>query len=430
MNYPDGIASVRELLKSNPRGMSVTDIAEATGINRNTVSRYLDMLLISGQAEMNTYGRAKVFYLSQRVPMSAMLDFTKDMVIVLDNQLRIVQINDMVSRFTGKEKEAIIGKEIGSSPLAALDHPVIRERLEEGIKGSETIEEIRFVRVEGEIIFKFKIIPTVFEDGNAGVTIILEDISEQKHAEEALMVSEHTYRTLVEEINDVICNVDEEGNFSYISPKIKEITGYNPKEMEGKNAVDFLESGKKTDTLFSEKTDKYGKKGKLVRLRFRQKKGGSVPVEASISPIHDIIGDFAGYRLVIRDISERERSERVLKKWKSFLFSIVENIPSMVIVKSAEEGRIVFINKSAEECLGIKKDDLENIYKKNAHNPIIPDIINEGEMPAKSDAAQVDTETAIIEFPVSGPMDVSIKKIPIYGSSGLLKYILFIIDPV
>jgi len=430
MNYPEGASSVRELLKSNPRGMSVTDIAEATGINRNTVSRYLDMLLVSGQAEMNTYGRAKVFYLSQRVPMSAMLDFTKDMVIVLDSGLRIIQINDEVSRFTGKEKDTIIGKEIGSSPLAAFDHPVVRERLEEGIKGSETVEEIRFVRVERETIFRFKIIPTVFEDGSPGVTIILEDITEQKRAEEALRTSEHTYRTLVEEINDVICNVDEDENFCYVSPKITEITGYTPGDLEGKSVGSFLEHGKKKLDLFGDEGSADGEKGRLVRLGFKRKDGNTVPVEASISPIHDIIGDFSGYRLVIRDISEREHSERVLKRWKSFLFSVIENIPSMVMVKSVEEERIVYINKSAEDRLGVKKEFLEDIYVNGKHKSIIPPAINDGGIPVSGDGTQAEGVTAMIEFPGNGPVKVSIKKIPIHGSPGSLKYILIIIDPV
>ena len=61
-------------LKEHPRGMSVSDLAAAVGINRNTVSRYLDVLLVSGQVEMETYGKAKVFYLSQRVPIAAMLE--------------------------------------------------------------------------------------------------------------------------------------------------------------------------------------------------------------------------------------------------------------------------------------------------------------------------------------------------------------------
>ena len=80
----DALSLLLSTLKEHPRGMSVSDLAAAVGINRNTVSRYLDVLLVSGQVEMETYGKAKVFYLSQRVPIAAMLNFSSDLVLSLD----------------------------------------------------------------------------------------------------------------------------------------------------------------------------------------------------------------------------------------------------------------------------------------------------------------------------------------------------------
>ena len=60
------------------------------------MARYLDMLLISGQVEMQVIGAAKVYFLSHRVPISAMLEFSSDYVIVLDTEQRIIQVNEKV----------------------------------------------------------------------------------------------------------------------------------------------------------------------------------------------------------------------------------------------------------------------------------------------------------------------------------------------
>jgi PAS domain-containing protein len=150
------------ILKENPRGMSVTDIAASSGVNRNTVSRYLDMLKISGQVEMRTYGKAKVFYLSRRVPISAMLDLSSDLVIVLDRDMTIAQANEAVCRFAHAEADVLIGKHLRDSPLAAFDHPLIISRIKESLEGSEVVEELRFLRAGEELFFRFKIIPSVF----------------------------------------------------------------------------------------------------------------------------------------------------------------------------------------------------------------------------------------------------------------------------
>ena len=130
-----------QVLKEQPRGMSVSDIAAAVGVNRNTVSRYLDILLVSGQVEMKAYGKAKVFYLSQRVPISAMLNFSSDLVLVLDRNRRIIQANDAICAFAEVERDGIIGKYVEESYLAALDHPLIQDRIVEALNGSEVVEE-------------------------------------------------------------------------------------------------------------------------------------------------------------------------------------------------------------------------------------------------------------------------------------------------
>ena len=120
--------------------------------------------------------------------------------------------------------------------------------------------------------FILKVIPTVFEDGEKGVTLIMSDITARVEAEEALREergeleirvkertaeleaeiakrisyenalkeSEEKYRNLVENINDVAWEIDTEGRFTYISPKIRDMMGYEPSEFIGKTIVTFL----------------------------------------------------------------------------------------------------------------------------------------------------------------------------------------------
>ncbi|WP_062400331.1 PAS domain-containing protein [Methanogenium cariaci] len=104
--------------------MAVRDIADAIGMNRNTVSRYLDMLRVAGgQVEMKTYGKAKVFYISQRMPISAMIDCAVDMVFVVDPSLTVVEANDTICTFLGGCHDDIVGQPMRQSALGAFDHP-------------------------------------------------------------------------------------------------------------------------------------------------------------------------------------------------------------------------------------------------------------------------------------------------------------------
>ena len=88
------ISRIKNLLKFKPKGMSISDISHSLKMNRNSVAKYLDLLLVSGQVEMQSYGTAKVYFLSQRVPLSAMLSLASDLVIILDSDFRIIQVNE------------------------------------------------------------------------------------------------------------------------------------------------------------------------------------------------------------------------------------------------------------------------------------------------------------------------------------------------
>jgi PAS domain S-box-containing protein len=423
----DAVSPLLQVLKEQPRGMSVSDIAAAVGVNRNTVSRYLDILLVSGQVEMKAYGKAKVFYLSQRVPISAMLNFSSDLVLVLDRNRRIIQANDAICAFAGVERDDIIGKYVEESHLAALDHPLIQDRIVEALNGSEVVEELRFLRHVEELFFQAKFLPTAFNDGSPGVTIILEDITERRRAEEALRESEALYRSLVENINDLVLNVDETCAFTYVSPKSREILDYTPEEMLRKAPWDFMAPEKAERVKLRLTALLFNPEPRILfEWTMLHRAGNSIILEVSGTPIYDMIGDFTGYRMVCRDVTERVHATKRVAQWKSFLYSVVNNIPSMVFVQEVQENTIVFSNRAAETFLGMTQEEMAG---KQAKDILPPDmaafLTGEGD--------QEVAERSIIregEIRLPGGRILSVKRIPISDSRGTLRYMLGIVEDV
>ena len=422
----DALSLLLRALKEHPRGLSVSDLAAAVGINRNTVSRHLDILLVSGQVEMETYGKAKVFYLSQRVPIAAMLNFSSDLTLVLDRDRRIVQANDAVCSFVSRKRDEIIGNCIETSPLAAFDHPLIRSRITDALGGRELVEELRFLRHDEELFFRIKFLPTVFNDGAPGVTIILEDITEGRRAEEALRESELLFRSLVENISDLILNVDESCTFTYVSPKSQEILGYAPDEMLQKTPCDFMPPEKAESvregfaTLLAEPNPQA-----LFEWTMLHRDGSPVVLEVSATPVYDLIGDFTGYRMVCRDVTERARAVKRAAQWKSFLYSVVNNVPSMVFVREVEGNTFVFSNKAAETFLGMTQEEMTG--KQAAE--IFPQEM--AVFFADGDRELVERTVALEkEIRTPGGRTLSMKKIPIFSSKGMLRYMLGIAEDI
>src|SRR5205085_2098835 len=61
----------------------------------------------------------------------------------------------------------------------------------------------------------------LLEAARAHATDLLRDNAERRRIEEALRQSEERYRTLVEEMNDVVYTFDLEGRFTYVSPALE-----------------------------------------------------------------------------------------------------------------------------------------------------------------------------------------------------------------
>jgi PAS domain S-box-containing protein len=72
-----------------------------------------------------------------------------------------------------------------------------------------------------------------------GLFGIARDITEQKHAEEAVRASEHLLRTVIDEMPDVLVLKDRKGDFLLCNQTIARLYGTTPQEMVGKHDGDF-----------------------------------------------------------------------------------------------------------------------------------------------------------------------------------------------
>jgi PAS domain S-box-containing protein len=127
--------------------------------------------------------------------------------------------------------------------------------------------------------------------------------------------SEERYRTLVETVSDWVWEVDENIVYTFVSPKIRDLLGYEPGEVLGKTPFDLMPPDEALRV-----------KGIFIPLAARResfpavenanlhKDGHLVLLETSGTPFFDADGTFRGYRGVDREIGARKRAEEELRK--------------------------------------------------------------------------------------------------------------------
>jgi len=195
----DEISRIRTILMDNPKGSTIEEIAKKLPLNRTSTAKYLNTLWISGQAEMRTFGRAKVFTLSQRVPFSQMLNLSSDLLLVLDQNLSIHQANEPFIKLFGLSRETLVDQPITRSPFMQYLTDDIMSLIKKAALGIEQ-SKIDHFEIKGKgYFFKIKLIPLVFDQGSQGLAVILEDITELKKYQQHLeqLVEQRTQELII-----------------------------------------------------------------------------------------------------------------------------------------------------------------------------------------------------------------------------------------
>ncbi|MGD0534805.1 MAG: PAS domain S-box protein [Methanoregula sp.] len=350
-------AQIKDVLAKNPQGLNITDIVREIHINRNTAGRYLDKLLISGQVEMRHFGMAKIYALAHRVPISAMLSISSEFIMQLDSSLRIVFVNETFAHFLATPADDLIGKNIEYTQMVTAFDDLFAgflERVKEGLNGTEWSGEL--APANQEIIFFCRIAPTALDNGQKGVSVILEDITEKKRTDELLRESEERYRVLAEASSDLIFMIGRDNRVEYINSYAAGIFGKIPGEITGNGWAHLF------PPELAHRQEKILEQAFMTGIPSHSE--GPIPVNGEMRwfdhvlvPIPDGLGGIRSVFGVSRDITRRKQAEDALMESEDRFRRIFEDGPlGMAIV--GKDYRFVMVNRMFCEMMGYTAGEL------------------------------------------------------------------------
>jgi PAS domain S-box-containing protein len=143
------------------------------------------------------------------------------------------------------------------------------------------------------------------------------DVTELRLADERLRASESRYRRLAESASDVITECDSNWRFTYVSPSVSRLTGYEPEELIGRRGAQLIHPDdlpKLTDALVSGMATADPSQPVRFEYRLLHKEGRIVWVEVSPSFVIDPdTKEVIGATDVLRDITDRKDAEARLE---------------------------------------------------------------------------------------------------------------------
>jgi len=142
-------------------------------------------------------------------------------------------------------------------------------------------------------------------------------------AKAALRESEERYRTLVETVSDWVWEVDENVVYTFVSPKIRDLLGYEPGEILGKTPFDLMppDEALRVKEIFIPLAARREPFPAIENANLH-KDGHLVVLETSGAPFFDADGTFRGYRGVDREIGARKRAEETIRRNEEHLHQV------------------------------------------------------------------------------------------------------------
>ena len=285
----------------------------------------------------------------------ALVENSPDIISRFDPQLRHLYVNPAVEQVTGIPAQTFIGKtnrELGmSQELVTLWEETLTCVF---ATGQERSIEFHFSVSSGLKFYQSHLVPEFNSDGTVGsVLCVARDITERQRAEEALHKSEERFRNLVETTSDWVWEIDENGFYTYVSPKVSDVLGYSAQELQGKTPFEFMpyREAYRITNFYSQLVSVQESFSCLETTRIH-KAGHRVVMETSGVPIFDANGKFSGYRGISRDITERKRMEEALRESQQKYQALFEILPVGISIID-KEGNIIEANPASEQILGI-----------------------------------------------------------------------------
>jgi PAS domain S-box-containing protein len=239
--------------------------------------------------------------------------------IITDINNKVLYANIRMSEITGYE----IGEMIGEYNYKLFFEPdqwkTILEKNKNRFFGIEDRFEIKMNRKNGKEFWAL-INGSPYKNSKGkiiGSINTINDISKDKLAEKALKESEEKYRTVVQNVREVIFKTDYTGTITFLNPYWSEITGYNLDKSIGKYLFDFIHPDDKKQTVKEFISIIYKRKD-FCRFEFRietctgEFRWFLINARITIDEMSNIIGTYG----TLNDIHDRRLTEEELIKAK------------------------------------------------------------------------------------------------------------------
>jgi PAS domain S-box-containing protein len=142
-----------------------------------------------------------------------------------------------------------------------------------------------------------------------GVSKAAHDITESNRTQQALSQEIEERRRIFDSSNDLIFVTDSAGNFIQVSPSVSAILGYQPSDMVGRSAIEFIHPDDLEHTRREMRAGRRGQSKRNFETRYVNKEGKAVALNWTGNWSEPVRRHF----FIGRDLTEKQAAEAQLR---------------------------------------------------------------------------------------------------------------------
>ena len=297
--------------------------------------------------------------------LRGLFDSNGDGIVYADITGHIQNVNSSMCLMLGLEEGDLLGKRIGD---VTFEEDRIQEEAffrEQNLSGKWCARyKKRYIHADGRLVpASVRVWADLDEEGNPqGAWAIVRDLTDSIEAETQAARSRELYRLLADNAEDMIWTVDNDLNYTYISPSVYDLRGVRPEELIGTNALESMTPESRAGVskqywqVISAEAEGREYEPEQAEAELLCPDGSTVWVEIQIRILRNQNGERVGFMGSTRNISERKRMEILIRDSERSLRTMFEATDDAVGLFS-KEGNILDINRNMASLLrqGVRK---------------------------------------------------------------------------
>ncbi len=294
----------------------------------------------------------------ERAGLIAAVDQAADGIVITDAGGVIQYVNPAFTALTGYSRDEAVGQnprflKSGRQPLSTYQE--LWSTIQSGQVWSG---EVLNRRKDGTLYHEeMRITPVQGSSGEiVSYIAIKRDVTERRAAEDA----QRFLAAIVENSDDAIVSYTPAGIILTWNRGAQAMFGYSAAEALGANVSMLVFPDRRSRLEHLTEQVLQGISVSQHEGLCRRQDGTAVDVSATASPIRNSFGDVGAISVILRDITDRKRSEERLQEKESRFHIMADGCPALMWVTNSK-GEVEFINRAYRELIGTSLEKMEGL---------------------------------------------------------------------